>query len=160
MQYLYSILGWKRCLILSIGVLALLIILNFYGLYSNRFYFLKLDNYIFPLLSLLHFTFLYVFWFKIKEQEFPDPRMRNLEYSLYVIFVIYVFNTLETGKILLSHHEYSQHLIPPTFFPVGGVIIALQCLLLLLTLVTFGHRKRMIGDYKTDYLDDHLEPWD
>ncbi len=160
MQYLYSILSWKRCLILSIGVLSSLIILNFYGLYSNRFYLFKPDNYIFPILSLLHFTFLYVFWFKIKEREYPDPRMRNLEYALYVIFVIYIFNTVETANTLISSGDFADHLIPSTFYPVGAVIIGLQLLLLFLTLLTFGHRKRLIGDYKTDYLDDHLEPWD
>ncbi|MEM9143917.1 MAG: hypothetical protein AAGA86_13090, partial [Bacteroidota bacterium] len=81
MTQILRFFSWKRSIYLSAFVLALLGISSFYGLYSNQFYFLKPDNYIFPLLTIAHFTFLYVLWFKITENEVADPQMRNLEYG-------------------------------------------------------------------------------
>lgn len=137
----------------------MLIVFNFYGLYSNKFYLLKPDNYIFPLLTIIHFLFLYVMWFKIREQEGTDPQMRNLEFAMYAIFVIYIFKVLDTIYILNTYTDFESHVMPGTFIPIGIVILTLQLLLLFCTLVAFRLRKAVVGDYKFDKLNENIDSW-
>ncbi|MEX0288455.1 MAG: hypothetical protein AB3N14_05045 [Flavobacteriaceae bacterium] len=159
MKSVLHFISWKRCLALSIGVLVLLIILNFYGLYSNKFYLLKPDNYIFPLLTVVHFIFLYVLWFKITEQELTDPKMRNLEYAMYPIVLVYVFKMFETIFILNTYNDFENHIMPGTFMPVGILILILQLALLFLTIITFFHRKLEVGDYNFDSINENIDSW-
>lgn len=159
MTSIFKLISWNWCKRLSIGVLVVLIVLNFYGLYTNKFYLLKPDNYIFPLLSFVHFTFLYVMSFKIREDEYTDAPMRNLEYALYVISLVYVFKLVDTFYILLSYTDYANHIIPPTFLPIGILIVVLQVLLLVLTYLTFAFRKAMIGTYNFDNINENIDPW-
>jgi hypothetical protein len=159
MKVILNVLSWKRSQFLSIGVLLLLIILNFYGLYSNKFYLLKPDNYIFPLLTIVHFVFLYVLWFKIKEREITDPKMRNLEYALYVIFLVYVFKISDTIFILTTYGDYADHIMPRTFIPVGIAILVLQIFLLMITVITFFHRRELVGDYNFDNINHNIDTW-
>lgn len=159
MKHVLHLINWKRCLSLTLGVLILLIVLNFYGLYTGKFYLLKPDNYIFPLLAFVHFTFLYVMWFKITEKEYPDIPMRNLEYALYAISLVYFFKLVDTIYILLSYSDYAYHVIPATFLPVGFLILSLQVLLLILTFIGFTHRKQLIGAYNFDNINENIDPW-
>ncbi len=159
MNLIASILNWKRCNIATLVVLTILVVLNFYGLYTNKFYFTKPDNYIFPLLSLVHFLYLYVIWFKITEDELPDPKMRNLEYALYAVMVVYLFKIYDSSIIIGSISEYQEHVIPSTFLPIGVTILVLYCLLFLLSLLSFWHRKRHIGVYNFENFNDNLNMW-
>lgn len=159
MNFIKGILTWKRTLILSVGVLALLNIFSFYGLYTNKFYFFKIDNYIFPLLSIVHFVFLYVLWFKIKEDELSDPPMRTLEYILYIISLVYVYKLVETIIILLSYNDFDNHLIPSTFLPLGYFILILYSLLLLVTYLAIDYRKKIVGTYLFDDMNQHVDHW-
>ena len=159
MNFIKGILTWKRTLILSVGVLALLNIFSFYGLYTNKFYFFKIDNYIFPLLSIVHFVFLYVLWFKIKEDELSDPPMRTLEYVLYIISLVYVYKLVETIIILLSYNDFDNHLIPSTFLPLGYFMLLLYTLLLLVTYLAIAYRKKIVGTYLFDDMNQHVDHW-
>ncbi|MEH6513951.1 hypothetical protein [Maribacter arcticus] len=159
MNFIQGVLTWKRTLILSIGVLALLNIFSFYGLYTNKFYFFKIDNYIFPLLSIVHFVFLYVLWFKIKEDELSDPPMRTLEYVLYIISLVYVYKLVETIIILLSYNDFDNHLIPSTFLPLGYFMLLLYTLLLLVTYLAIAYRKKIVGTYLFDDMNQHVDHW-
>jgi len=159
MKFMLSIFNWKRCLWLSIIVLVSLVVLNFYGLYTNKFYILKPDNYIFPVLTCVHFTFLYVMAFKIREKEYTDAPMRNLEYALYVICLVYLFKLMDTVYILLSYREYADLIIPSTFLPMGVLILILQVSLLFLTVITFMHRKEKVGLYNFDNINGNIDPW-
>ncbi|WP_339704343.1 hypothetical protein [uncultured Kriegella sp.] len=159
MKYVLQLFPWKWVLRLSIITLLLLGILSFYGLYTDKFYFFKPDNYIFPLLSIIHFTFLYVMWFKIKENDLSDPPMRTLEYSLYVIVLVYLYKFFETVQILISYNEYENHVLPSSFFPIAILIMSLQLLLLVLTLMTFKYRKVVIGQYIFDDMNQHVDSW-
>lgn len=160
MEFITQLLPWKRNLLVSIGVLVLLIIFSFYGLYTNKFYFFKFDNYIFPFLTIVHFTFLYVLWFKIKEGEIADPQMRNLEYALYVIFFVYVFKVFDTIFLLTTFTEYENHVIPGTFMPMGITMLVLHLLLLGLTLLAFKYRKDKVGGYDFDDMNQHIDTWE
>lgn len=149
----------KRSYILSAMVLFTLVIFNFYGPYTGKFYFFKLDNYIFPILSLIHLVFLYVLWFKIKEDEMTDPQMRNLEYSLYVILVVYVYKAFESLYVLSTYGDYEFHLLPGAFLPVGILVLLLHLLLIGLTLLVFKYRKDRVGDYNFDDMN-HIDSWE
>ena len=159
MKFTSRLFSWKNSLILSLIVLVLLNIFSFYGLYTNKFYFFKFDNYIFPLLTLVHFTFLYAMWFKIQEGEIADPQMRNLEFTLYIIFLIYIYRLINTTFIVLSYSDFESQILPATFLPLGILIIFLHLLLLLLTLVVFKHRKDKIGSYKFYRINDDIDSW-
>lgn len=145
---------------MTISILALLIVFNFYGLYTNKFYFFNFGNYIFPILTLIHFGFLYVLWFKIKEEEVADPKMRNLEYALYALCAVYVFKFFDTVLILFSYGEYENHVIPGTFIPLGLLIVLLYMLLIGLTLLTFKYRKDKVGEYNFDDMNQHIDSWE
>ena len=160
MKFILRLFTWKSTLMFSLIVLVLLNVFSFYGLFTNKFYFFKFDNYIFPILTLVHFTFLYAMWFKIKEDEIADPQMRNLEYALYVIFLIYVYRLFNTVSILFSYSNFESHVIPATFLPLGILILFLYIMLLLLTLITFKHRKDKIGSYNFNKLDDRIDSWE
>ncbi|AZQ58182.1 hypothetical protein EJ994_04920 [Maribacter sp. MJ134] len=150
---------WKLALVLSISILLLLDFSNFYGLYSNRFYVFKVDNYIIPILSLIHFSYLYQFWHKVKENLFGSPKMRNLEYSLYILLLVYCFKFFDTLFIILSYFDYENSLFPKTFFPVGLSILVLYASLIVLTLLIFGYRKELIGTYLFDDMNQHVDHW-
>ena len=136
-----------------------LVVFSFYGPYTSKFYFFKLDNYIFPILTSIHLVFLYVLWFKIKEEETADPQMRNLEYALYVILVVYVYKTFESMYILSTYTDYEFHLLPGAFLPLGVLILALHILLVGLTLLIFKYRKDRVGNYVFDDMN-HIDSWE
>lgn len=159
-KFLTQWLPWRLILSLSVIVLVLLVGFSFYGLYTNKFYFFKIDNYLFPLLSIVHFVFLYAMWFKIKEGEHTDRQMRNLEYMLYFIFFAYLYKALETYWILVTQGDYELHILPHTFLPVGVTLFVLQILLLFLTPMTFLHRKYGIGNYRFDDINRYIDSWE
>lgn len=159
MKFILRILTLKRSYILSTMVLMALVVFSFYGPYTSKFYFFKLDNYIFPILTSIHLVFLYVLWFKIKEQETADPQMRNLEYALYVILVVYVYKTFESIYVLSTYTDYEFHLLPGAFLPLGILIMVLHFLLIGLTLLIFKYRKDRVGSYVFDDMN-HIDSWE
>ncbi len=160
MKLLLRLFSWKTSLLLSIIILLTLIVFSFYGLYTNKFYLFKFDNYIFPVLTLVHFVFIYVMWFKINENEISDPQMRNLEFALYVVLLIYVFRFFDALFILLSYSEYESHVIPETFIPIGVLILFLYLLLVVLTLITIRYRIKLVGGYSFDEMNDQIDSWE
>ncbi|KAA2216899.1 hypothetical protein [Maribacter flavus] len=153
------VFSWKLTLLLSLISIVLLNVLSFYGLYTNKFYFFKVDNYIFPILSLVHLVFLYVMWFKIRERELSDVPMRNLEYGLYIVSLVYLFKIIETLITLLSYSDYENHLIPVTFLPIGILMFVLYTMLFVLTFLTYSYRKQFVGTYVFDDRNQHIDTW-
>ncbi|WP_297762413.1 hypothetical protein [uncultured Muriicola sp.] len=150
MKHLMRLITWEKCFILSFSILPLLIFLSFYGLYTNKFYFLKVDNYIFSLLMIIHVWFLNALRQLEKKPHAHMNITRNLEYIMYAIFLVYLFKIAETSYILLSYFEYSDLVLPSTFLPVGLFILMLQFILLIVTFTTFKHRVEQIGPYRFD----------
>ena len=159
MNYLRRNTSWKVCMALSVSILLLLIVMNFYGLYTNRFYFFKVDNYIFPLLTIVHFSFLQALQIRIKTEYVGDLHLRNLEYAMYAILLVYIFKVLDTSYILLSYSDFAAGIIPETFVPYGISILGLQIGLVGLTILSFGFRKNLIGRYNFDHINDKLDSW-
>ncbi len=150
----------KTNILLTIVVLLALIVLSFYGMYGNTFFFNKAENYIFPLLTSTHFLYLYVLWFKITEREYPDVIMKNIEYIMYGIVLVYGYEFFSTYTILSTHNEFQDHVIPNTFMPMGILIVTLQTILVCLSIWSFAIRKIRIGKYDFDYLNNHLDAWE
>ncbi|RIV30717.1 hypothetical protein D2V08_16730 [Flagellimonas lutimaris] len=159
MNTLSKIITWKRNILASMAILVALVVLSFYGVYTNQFYFFKPDNYIVPILTSVHFIYLYVVWFKIVEDELPDPKMRNIEYALYTIMIVYFFKIYDSAIVLNSVDVYGEHVIPATFKPMAALILVLYCVLPILTLYTFWLRKRFIGVYNFENYNDNLNIW-
>ena len=143
----------------SVGVMLVLIVLNFYGLYTNEFYFYKVDNYIFPLLAIVHFSFLQAVQARIDSDNFGSFQLRNLEYAMYAILTVYIFKVMDTSYILMSYETFESNIIPETFLPMGIVIISLQFLLVILTLFSFMFRRQLVGKYNFDHINDKLDSW-
>ena len=153
-------MSWRTTIHLSIVILALLVIFDFYGLYTNNFYFLKAENYLFPVITLIHFTFLYVLHFKISENELTDPLMRNVEYMLYGSFLLYVFKTSESLYTLTTYGEFVNYVLPATFLPLGILDFILHLFLLVLTILAIHYRREMVGEYKFDDVNQHIDSWE
>lgn len=156
---LKQLISWKTCLYLNYILLFVLTILNFYGLYSNQFYFQKIDNYIFPLVSILQVTYLNALNEKIKHSQYADTSLRNLEYGVYALLPIHLFKGLETLYILLSFNDYDVTLLPDTFLPVGLLTLLLQGLLMMTTLIAFWYRKKEVGAFNFDQINENIDSW-
>ena len=159
MKFVVQIFTLRKSYILSAIVIMALVIFNFYGPYTGKLYFFKLDNYIFPVLILVHLVYLYVLWFKIKEDEMTDPKMRNLEYTLYVILIVYGYKIFESVYVLSTYSDYENHLLPSSFLLIGISILLLHLLLFVLTLLMFKYRKDRVGDYNFNDMD-HIDSWE
>jgi len=159
MKVILKIFTLKRTLLFSIVILAFLIVFNFYGPYTNKFYFFKPANFILPILSIGHFIFLYVLWFKVKEEETTDPQMRNLEYVLYIIFLVYVYKACESIYILSTYWDYEFHLLPSAFLPLSILILTLYLILIGLSALVIIYRKNSVGNYKFDDIN-HIDSWE
>ncbi|MFX0557028.1 hypothetical protein ACOCEA_09520 [Maribacter sp. CXY002] len=85
--------------------------------------------------------------------------MRNLEFSLYVILIIYLYKTIDSLIILLSYGNYEEYLIPSTFIPLGVSIFLLYLVLMGLTLLSFSYRKQLVGSYRFDEMGQHVDNW-
>lgn len=150
MNWTPGVRSWKSLHHIILAILPLLVVLNFYGVHTNRFYFAKLDNYIFPLLSSIHFVYIYAIRSKIRVSGMADIRTRNLEYALYALMVVYAFKIYESITLLNAIDAIQRQLLPKTFYPVSLCIVALYGLLFLLTLISFQIRKRYLGKYEIE----------
>ncbi|MGW9686215.1 hypothetical protein [Flagellimonas sp. 2504JD1-5] len=159
MGILGKIFSWKNVNLIIFFSLLVLIVLNFYGIYTNRFYFLKPDNFIIPVLGIIHFLYLYVIWFKIREGELPDPKMRNLEYTLYAILIVYIFKIYDSAMVVSSYSQFQEHVLPTTFRPISILVLSLYILLTAMTILSFWYRKKLIGLYKFDDCNSNLNVW-
>lgn len=159
MQLTYRLFPLRVLLLLSVVLLLTLNVFSFYGIYTHKFYFLKFDNYIFPILSIVHFTYLYTLWSKRKQHQTPDIFMRNVEYILYFIYMIYVFKFIESIYRLTTYNDFEIGLIPETFFPIGLILVFLYLFLLTITIITFNYRSKVIGAFDFEDLNDHIDNW-
>ncbi|PKA96444.1 hypothetical protein B0O79_0079 [Flavobacteriaceae bacterium MAR_2009_75] len=160
MRFIEKLFSWNKTIQITVALLLTLIVFSFYGLYTNTFPVLKPENFVFPILSLIHFVFLYVLWFKIKEEEGTDPQMKIIEFLMYGVCVVYAFNVYMTISTLTTYFEFSNHVIPATFFPMGILILVMQLTLIGLTLLAFKYRKNIVGNYNFDDMNQHIDSWE
>lgn len=151
---------WKYNIFASIVLLMFLIFANFYGLFTDRFYFLKIENYLFPVLTIIHFVYMYVIRFKIVEKDYPDIQMRNLEYCFYIVVVYYLYRIIDLSLLLYIYDRTEGLVLPTTFLPATTTILSAYVVLLLLALHLFKIRSERIGFYQIDYYsEENLDVW-
>jgi hypothetical protein len=85
--------------------------------------------------------------------------MRNVEYGMYAVLLVYVFKCFDTLYILMSYQQYQSYLIPETFLPMGFMILALQVALVVLTVLSFYQRKVLVGSYEFEQIDKNMNSW-
>ncbi|WP_238474571.1 hypothetical protein [Maribacter algarum] len=88
-----------------------------------------------------------------------DPQMRNLEYVLYIIFLVYVYKAFESIYILSTYWDYEFHLLPGAFLPIGILLMICYLLLIGTTLLLFKYRKDRVGAYNFDDMN-HIDSWE
>jgi hypothetical protein len=153
MKHLLRFISWKKCFALTLSIMPFLALSSFYGIYTHKFYFTKIDNYILPLLLLVHLLYLKALR-QADQQEISDlSNARNLEYGMYVIYFVYLYKFAETSYKLSSYFDFSEEILPTMFLPVGLVILFLQIIFLIITLVIFRHRKERFGPYRLDRIN-------
>src|SRR5690606_26160036 len=119
MRSLTVFVNWKKVIWTSMVVRVALMGVSLYGIYINMSDLLKPGNYYVPISDVEHLLYLYLVRFKIIEYELPDPKMRNLEYVIYALVVVYLFKIYDSVLTLGSVAEFGEHVIPPTFRPMG-----------------------------------------
>jgi len=153
--------SWIYSINASIVLLLILIFANFYGTLTDRFYFNKIENYLFPVLTVVHFIYMYAIKYKIRENEYPDVQMRNLEYFLYVVVGYYIYKVFILAEVLFAYSMSIEDIILPiTFLPVTIFTIVGYLSLSLLTFHLMYTRKKEIGSYQIDYFsEENLDTW-
>jgi uncharacterized membrane protein len=145
--------------LVSAVLLLILNVFSFYSLFADQFSFSKYDNYIFPFLTIVHFIYLYTLWKKTKASETADVFLRNIEYMLYFIYMVYLFKFGESIFRIMAYNDFKDEIIPENFIPIGILLMALHFLILVVTPLTFLYRKNTIGEYNFDELHDDIQSW-
>ena len=152
--------SWKVPLVISVILLLLVTFSNFYGLLTDKFHFDNPSSYFFMLLATVHVVYLYAFWFKLTENEYPDKEMRNLEYGFYAVVAFYVYKLVDITSVVFGYSTYDDLILADHFLIVGIAIILGYLSLCLITLYVFTIRKAKIGNYTTDcYVEEDLDTW-
>lgn len=86
--------------------------------------------------------------------------MKNIEYIMYGIVLVYLYKISETIITFSSQYDFQDHVIPNSFVPMGILIMTLQSLLIILTIWSFVLRKQRVGKYNFDYLNNHIDAWE
>ena len=136
-------------------MLVVLVLFNFYGPFSNRFYFGKLDGYMFLLLVVFQALYLFRLLAKAKNKMISDSQLRYLEYVVYGVLVVYGYKTIDTVLSLNLASEIQPDLLPETFFPLVLLSLALYLLVIILSVLTFTFRKRLLGSFSQETIEDN-----
>ncbi|SHJ01685.1 hypothetical protein SAMN04487911_10999 [Arenibacter nanhaiticus] len=88
--------------------------------------------------------------------EYPDTVRRDIEYTMYFICLIYLFQIIETLIPVVSLGQFHDRIIPSTLIPMAALKICLKVFLLLFTVFLFIKRKLLRGKYNHNYLDPDL----
>ncbi|MBT8280181.1 MAG: hypothetical protein KJO16_01290 [Muriicola sp.] len=155
MNNFLRIIPWKKCYLFSFSLLPLIVVSDFYGLYTNKFYFLKIDNYIFAFLVFVHLYYLNMLLRAEKTNSITLNSLRTIEFAMYAILPVYLFKMAETTYILTTYFDHSEQIFPATFVPVGTMILLMQALIIFLTFTTFRHRKDRLGPFRYDRINGH-----
>ena len=61
--------------------------------------------------------------------------------------------------MLLNLSNYDDILLPQNFLIMGITVLGLQVALILLTLLSFAHRRRKVGVYNFDKINENIDSW-
>jgi hypothetical protein len=148
-------------LLFNATLMGLMVISDFYSLFTDEFYVLKKENYLTLLVALPYWLYLVVVGLKIQQEENTDPAMRNLEYLVYFALAGGLWQVWTVYRDWSQYAELQQHyILPESFYPMGIAILSTFTLLYLFSMYTFNVRKRHIGPYRRDQWEESFEAWE
>ena len=108
-------------------------------------------------LLLVAFQALYLFRLlaKTKNEMNSDSQLRYLEYVVYGVLVVYGYKTIDTVLSLNLASEIQPDLLPEPFFPLVLLSLALYLLVIILSFLTFTFRKRLLGSFSQETIEDN-----
>lgn len=154
---------WSIYLLLFFNatLMGLIVISDFYSLFTDEFYVLKKENYLTLLVALPYWLYLVVVGLKIQQEENTDPAMRNLEFLVYFALAGGLWQVWTVYRDWSQYAELQQHyILPESFYPMGIAILSAFTLLYLFSMYTFNVRKRHIGPYRRDQWEESFEAWE
>ena len=142
---------WNLCQSLIYLSIPLVVTINFYGLYTHEFYWLKPDNFILPTVILIHLQYQRELQKRIKGTKGVHFLLQKLEFAMYGVVLIYGFELLETAYTLFQSSSYDRALFPETFWTQALIVVSLQIVFAFLTIYSFYLRRLILGPYNFDY---------
>lgn len=130
----------------------LVIIFNFYGLFTHKFYWLKPDNFILPAVILIHMGYQREIQKRISRNKGVDFFLQKFEFAMYGVVLIYGFELIETIYTMFLAKSYDSSIFPETFWSQAFMVLSIQMLFILFTVCSFYLRKLILGRYNFDYI--------
>ena len=112
---------WSIYLLLFFNatLMGLIVISDFYSLFTDEFYVLKKENYLTLLVALPYWLYLVVVGLKIQQEENTDPAMRNLEFLVYFALAGGLWQVWTVYRDWSQYAELQQHyILPESFYPM------------------------------------------
>ena len=147
------VMGLSLVLLIAVGTL------NFYGMFTDRFYFGQSDGWLFVMLAVVQITYMSFLWRRVESHEVPEWRVKLLEWVMYIVLGVYAFMMITTIIDLQATYELKNHIIADSFYSKSYWLIGLFSLLILVTLRLFFVRKRALGAYKSHSKSEDLDNW-
>jgi hypothetical protein len=149
-----TILIWRICRYLIYISIPLVVCLNFYGLFTHKFYWLKLDNFILPVAVLIHLLYQREVQKRITQTKGVDFSLQKLEFAMYGVVIIYVLEIMETLNAIILSNSYDSKVFPESFWSQALSILSIQILFTGLTVCSFYLRKQILGAYNFDQISN------
>lgn len=142
-------------------LMGLMVLSDFYSLFTEEFYILKKENYLTLLVALPYWLYLFVVGLKIYQEEKTDPAMRNLEFLVYLALTGGLWQVWTIFRDWSQYAELEQqYSLPESFYAIGIALLCSFVLLYVLSLFLFYIRKRHIGPYRRDQWEESYEAWE
>ena len=148
---------WNSYKLVILAIIPLVVLTNFYGLNTHKFYWFKVDNFILPIAIGIQLYYLSLLNQRIIKRSYADFQLQKLEIAMYGICLIYGFELLETAYVLLNYTSYNPSILPDNFLTLGIFVLALQVIFLISTLFAFHLRKRITGKFSNMEMIPQLE---
>ena len=153
----------KKEMTFTIGVSVVLLIslavLNFYGMYTDRFYFGQSEGWLFVALGAIHITYMTFLWKKMEAYPVPEWRLKLVEWVMYAVIGVYCFMLTTTIIDMQSTHELKNYIIADSFYSKSYWLISLFSILILLSVRLFFLRKKVLGAYKSFSKSEEIDNW-
>ncbi|MFM1879593.1 MAG: hypothetical protein RLZZ241_2459 [Bacteroidota bacterium] len=147
LNFFFTRNSWILYKICILTLIPIVVIANFYGLNTHKFYWFKVDHYILPLGIGIHLYYLSVLNQKLFRAVKTDFQLQNLEIAMYGISLIYTFELVETFYVLLNYNTYNLEVLPENFLSEGILVFSVQLLFLVVSLLAIYFRKIKLGAF-------------
>ena len=146
-------------MVLTALILICLGLFNFYGMYTDSFFFLKGEGWAFVGLAAIHVFYLSLILHKMRSYRSSDWGLRISEIVMYVVVAAYGYMLAQVIIELQNTELLTGYVIPDSFYTKSYCLIGLFIGLMLLTIRLFFNRKRAFGPFKSVSVKTDLDNW-